>query len=128
MDNRLFEEKDWNYYTTVIPIMLFVIIFLLWAAFTKIDETIKGTGKVVPSGQTKVIQNLGLLIHFFKAKLMCMWVKPKIGKGFHQLINFASEKKNKLLFSQRRVFTRKGRIKWCEVGRSGVQSQIYLTG
>ena len=58
MDNRLFEEKDWNYYTTVIPIMLFVIIFLLWAAFTKIDETIKGTGKVVPSGQTKVIQNL----------------------------------------------------------------------
>ena len=58
MDNRLFEEKDWNYYTTVIPIMLFVIIFLLWADFTKIDETIKGTGKVVPSGQTKVIQNL----------------------------------------------------------------------
>ena len=58
MNNRLFEEKDWNYYTTVIPIMLFVIIFLLWAAFTKIDETIKGTGKVVPSGQTKVIQNL----------------------------------------------------------------------
>lgn len=58
MDNRLFEEKDWNYYTTVIPIMLFFIIFLSWAAFTKIDETIKGTGKVVPSGQTKVIQNL----------------------------------------------------------------------
>ena len=58
MNNRLFEEKDWNYYTTVIPIMLFFIIFLSWAAFTKIDETIKGTGKVVPSGQTKVIQNL----------------------------------------------------------------------
>ena len=58
MNNRLFEEKDWNYYTTVIPIMLFVIIFLLWAAFSQIDETIKGTGKVVPSGQTKVIQNL----------------------------------------------------------------------
>lgn len=58
MNNRLFEEKDWNYYTTVIPIMLFFIIFLSWAAFSQIDETIKGTGKVVPSGQTKVIQNL----------------------------------------------------------------------
>ena len=55
MDNRLFEEKNWNYYVTVIPIF---VIILLWAAFTKIDETIKGTGKVVPSGQTKVIQNL----------------------------------------------------------------------
>ena len=58
MNNRLFEEKDWNYYTTVMPIMLFFIIFLSWAAFSQIDETIKGTGKVVPSGQTKVIQNL----------------------------------------------------------------------
>lgn len=58
MNNRLFEEKDWNYYTTVVPIMLFFIVFLSWAAFSKIDETIKGTGKVVPSGQTKIIQNL----------------------------------------------------------------------
>lgn len=58
MNSRLFEEKDWNYYTTVVPIMLFFIVFLSWAAFSKIDETIKGTGKVVPSGQTKIIQNL----------------------------------------------------------------------
>ena len=57
MTNRLFEEKEWNYYTTVIPIMLFFIIFLTWAAFSEIDEAVKGTGKVVPSGQTKVIQN-----------------------------------------------------------------------
>lgn len=58
MNNRLFEEKEWNYYTTVIPIMLFFIIFLSWAAFSQIDEAVKGTGKVVPSGQTKIIQNL----------------------------------------------------------------------
>ena len=58
MSNRLFEEKEWNYYTTVIPIMLFFTIFLAWAAFSEIDEAVKGTGKVVPSGQTKVIQNL----------------------------------------------------------------------
>ena len=57
-NDRLFEEKDWNYYTTVVPIMLFFTIFLSWAAFSEIDEAVKGTGKVVPSGQTKVIQNL----------------------------------------------------------------------
>ena len=58
MNNSLFEEKKWNYYTTVIPIMLFFIIFLTWATFSEVDEAIKGTGKVVPSGQTKIIQNL----------------------------------------------------------------------
>ena len=58
MNNRLFEEKEWNYYTTVVPVMLFFTIFLTWAAFSEIDEAVKGTGKVVHSGQTKVIQNL----------------------------------------------------------------------
>ena len=58
MTNRLFEEKEWNYYTTVVPVMLFFTIFLTWAAFSEVDEAVKGTGKVVPSGQTKVIQNL----------------------------------------------------------------------
>ncbi len=58
MNNRLFEEKDWNYYSTVIPIMLFFTIFLLWAYFSEIDEVVKGTGKVVPSSQTQIIQNL----------------------------------------------------------------------
>ena len=58
MNNRLFEEKEWNYYTTVVPVMLFFTIFLTWAAFSEIDEAVKGTGRVVPSGQTKVIQNL----------------------------------------------------------------------
>jgi len=58
MSNRLFEEKEWNYYTTVVPIMLFFTIFLAWATFSEIDETVKGVGKVVPSGQTKILQNL----------------------------------------------------------------------
>ena len=58
MNRGLFEEKKWNYYTTVIPIMIFFTVFLSWAAISEVDEAIKGTGKVVPSGQTKVIQNL----------------------------------------------------------------------
>ena len=56
--DRLFEDKNWDYYKTVVPIMLFFFCFLVWATFSNIDEVVKGTGKVVPSGQTKILQNL----------------------------------------------------------------------
>ncbi len=56
--NKLFDEKNWDYKMTVVPIMLFFLCFLIWAAFSEIDEVVKGTGKVVPSGQTKILQNL----------------------------------------------------------------------
>jgi len=56
--NKFLEEEKWNYYPIVIPIGLFFIIFLLWASFTKIDEVVRGEGKVMPSGQTKVLQHL----------------------------------------------------------------------
>lgn len=55
--NKLFEEQKWNYYVSVIPIMIFFIIFLIWASFSEVDEVVRGEGKVVPSGQTKVLQN-----------------------------------------------------------------------
>lgn len=32
--------------------------FLLWASFAEIDELTRGVGKIVPSGQNQVIQNL----------------------------------------------------------------------
>lgn len=56
--DRLFEDKNWDYYKTVVPIMLFFFCFLIWATFSDIDEVVKGSGKVVPSGQTKILQNL----------------------------------------------------------------------
>lgn len=56
--NKLFDEKNWDYKMTAVPIMLFFLCFLIWAAFSEIDEVVKGTGKVVPSGQTKILQNL----------------------------------------------------------------------
>jgi len=58
MINKFLEEEKWNYYSLVIPIGIFFIIFLLWASFTKIDEVVRGEGKVMPSGQTKVLQHL----------------------------------------------------------------------
>ncbi len=57
MSNRLFEETKWNYYVSVIPIMLFFIAFIAWAFLSEIDEVVRGSGKVVPSGQTKILQN-----------------------------------------------------------------------
>ena len=58
MINKFLEEEKWNYYPLVIPIGIFFIVFLLWASFTKIDEVVRGEGKVMPSGQTKVLQHL----------------------------------------------------------------------
>ena len=57
MNNKLFEESKWNYYVSVIPIMLFFISFLTWASLSSVDEVVRGSAKVVPSSQTKVLQN-----------------------------------------------------------------------
>lgn len=57
MMNKFLEEEKWNYYPVVIPIGVFFIIFLIWAIFTQIDEVVRGEGKVIPSGQTKVLQH-----------------------------------------------------------------------
>jgi len=45
----------------------FFFSFLLWAGFAEIDEVTVGTGKVIPSGQIQVIQNLegGILAEIF---------------------------------------------------------------
>jgi len=56
--NRLFEDEQWNYYTSVIPIMIMFVVFIIWASFSQLDEVVRGDGKVVPSGQTKVLQHL----------------------------------------------------------------------
>jgi adhesin transport system membrane fusion protein len=56
--NRLFEDEQWNYYTAVVPIMVFFLVFVIWATFFELDEVVKGDGKVVPSGQTKILQHL----------------------------------------------------------------------
>jgi len=56
--NRLFEDEEWNYSYAVVPIMLMFVVFILWASFSELDEVVRGDGKVVPSGQTKVLQHL----------------------------------------------------------------------
>jgi membrane fusion protein, adhesin transport system len=51
-------ERRWNYLITVVPIIAFFVVFFVWSAFSEIDEVVRGEGKVVPSGQTKVLQHL----------------------------------------------------------------------
>ncbi len=58
MISKMMLEKRWNYYITVVPIALFFFVFLLWAALSEIDEVVRGDGKVVPSGQTKILQHM----------------------------------------------------------------------
>ncbi|MCL1981000.1 MAG: HlyD family type I secretion periplasmic adaptor subunit [Proteobacteria bacterium] len=38
--------------------LLFFLLFTLWAAFSQIDEVTRGDGKVIPSQQIQVVQNL----------------------------------------------------------------------
>jgi len=35
-----------------------IIIFIIWASFTYIDEIARGSGEVIPSGENQIIQNL----------------------------------------------------------------------
>lgn len=51
-------DTHWNHRLVTWPIMLFMVVFLIWAAMSDIDETVRGEGRVVPSGQTKIIQHL----------------------------------------------------------------------
>ena len=44
----------WVLYFWVVAVALFI----LWASFTQVDEITRGSGKVVPSGENKVVQNL----------------------------------------------------------------------
>lgn len=52
-----YQDEEWNYKLVIYPMIAFVVVFFIWATFTQIDEVVKGEGKVVPSGQTKVLQH-----------------------------------------------------------------------
>ena len=48
-------------------IILFVIITIVWAAYSQIDEIARGTGKVIPSNKIQKVQNLdgGIILDIF---------------------------------------------------------------
>lgn len=56
--DRILLEKRWRYHIVTTPIIAFFVVFFLWAVFVDIDETVRGEGKAVPSGQTKILQHM----------------------------------------------------------------------
>jgi len=44
----------WALYFWLVAVTLFIV----WASFTQIDEITRGSGKVVPSGENQIVQNL----------------------------------------------------------------------
>lgn len=58
MSYKYLEKEFFNYNRVTLPIMLFVVSFLVWAYFAEIDEVVKAKGKVIPSSQLKNLQHL----------------------------------------------------------------------
>ena len=50
--------SKWHYQLVAFPIFVLVLVFILWASFMKIGEFVRGSGKIVPSGQVKTVQHL----------------------------------------------------------------------
>ena len=38
--------------------ILTIVLFIIWASFAKVDEIVRGDGKIIPSGKNQIIQNL----------------------------------------------------------------------
>ncbi|MDB5491017.1 MAG: type secretion rane fusion, HlyD family protein [Micavibrio sp.] len=63
------EELPLHSHLLLIAIAGFFMIFVVWANFATLDETTRGDGKIIPSSQIQVIQNLeGGIIEEFLVK------------------------------------------------------------
>jgi len=51
-------QSRWNHRLVTIPIVILATIFIVWASFSEVDELVRGTGKVIPSSQKKILQHL----------------------------------------------------------------------
>ncbi len=54
----LIYDRPKKLHWVLIFFLITITSFILWAAFAKIDEIARGVGKVVPSGQNQLVQNL----------------------------------------------------------------------
>lgn len=52
---------------TILLIVSFIFVFYVWATTTALDEVVRGSGRIIPSGQTQMVQNLegGLVDEIF---------------------------------------------------------------
>ena len=55
-----FEIADdfWNYRPVLIALIALMLVFMLWAGFSKIDQHVTATGRIIPSGNARIVQHL----------------------------------------------------------------------
>lgn len=55
-----FELVDdfWNYRPVLIALIALLLMFMLWAGFSDIDQHVTATGRIIPSGNARIVQHL----------------------------------------------------------------------
>ncbi len=56
LDN--FDSDNWNYRPLLWLIAAFLLCFFAWAGLSEIDQQVRASGRIIPSGQAKLIQHL----------------------------------------------------------------------
>jgi len=87
-----------------------ILLFIIWASFASIDEIARGHGKVVPSGQNQIIQNLegGIVSEIFVKE------GDLVKKG-EVLLKISNEKSSSTLISNKiKILYLKAQIKRLE--------------
>jgi len=51
-------DNQWRYKPVLWLMVLLVCVFFLWASLTTIDQQVRGVGRVIPAGKSRVIQHL----------------------------------------------------------------------
>lgn len=52
------EELPLSRHIMLLAVSAFIVLFVLWASFARLDEVTRGEGKVIPSSEVQIIQNL----------------------------------------------------------------------
>ena len=51
-------EIKWHYRPILFTILMMVILFIAWSYSYKIDQHVRSQGRIIPAGQTKIVQHL----------------------------------------------------------------------
>lgn len=51
-------DRTWKYRPVLVMILAVICAFLTWASLSEVDQHVRGTGRVVPSGKSKTVQHL----------------------------------------------------------------------
>ncbi|WP_320034395.1 HlyD family type I secretion periplasmic adaptor subunit [Halarcobacter sp.] len=58
LSSALIHNRPQKLHWVLVAFTVTILFFIIWASFAQIDEIARGQGKVVPSGQNQILQNL----------------------------------------------------------------------